>query len=110
MSWGACYSGRMSLLASLDIREWYSYYRSEDTNSNAADTLYNQTPLYWAEDGRHEGIVKLLLKREDLNPDIQGFSDESDTWFSMARGHRGIVKIFSKPESSPPTTIYTKIV
>ena len=81
----------------------------EDTNSGAADTKYNQTLLYWAENGEivklllewedfnpntpdtkfgqtpslraascgHEGVVNLLLKREDLNTDIRGFTSES---------------------------------
>jgi len=38
-SWGTCYSGRMSLLASADIRECHGYSWNGGTNSNATDTI-----------------------------------------------------------------------
>jgi len=41
------------------------------TNSNAADTRHNQTPLYWAGNGRYEVIVNLLLEREDFNSNTE---------------------------------------
>jgi len=40
----------------------------EDTNPNTADTEYGRTPLWYAAEGVHEGIVKLRLELEDTDP------------------------------------------
>ena len=34
------------------------------------DTVCGQTPLSWAAEYGHEGVVKILLEREDVNPDL----------------------------------------
>jgi len=41
-----------------------------DINPNKTDE-YDHTSLWWAAEEGHEGIVKLLLGRDDANPDIQ---------------------------------------
>ena len=52
------------------------------------------TPLVWAARNGHEGVVELLLSRDDVNPDKP--DDEGLTPLSGAAlsGHEGVVKIF----------------
>jgi len=41
----------------------------KDVVPDRPDTKYGQTPLSWAAERGHEGIVKMLLERKDVNPD-----------------------------------------
>ena len=59
-----------------------------------SSSISGRTPLSWAAEEGHEGIVKLLLERKDVNPNIP------DTWrgqtplsHAAANGHEGTVKL-----------------
>ena len=54
----------------------------------------------------HEGIVKLLLERKDLNPEIPDLRGETALGLPMSRGQAGIVQLLSEPRPSlPPTSV-----
>ena len=40
-----------------------------DVNLNQVDTRSGYTLFSWAAEKGHEGVVKMLLEREDVNPD-----------------------------------------
>jgi ankyrin repeat protein len=62
----------------------------KDVNPNQADTEYGRTPLSWAAENGHEGVVKMLLERKDVNPN-QADTEYGRTPLSWAaeRGHEG---------------------
>ena len=51
------------------------------------------TPLAWAAKGGHEGIVKLLLDRKEVNPDSRDMYDRAPLCRAAKGGHEGIVKL-----------------
>jgi len=64
---------------------------------------HGRTPLSWASGRGHEGTVKLLLRREDVNPNIP------DTEYGRARlswaagsGRGGVVKLFVGAQRCQP--------
>ena len=65
-----------------------------------------QTPLSWAAENGHEGIVKLPLERGDVKPDTRN-SYYSETPLSLAagNGHEGIVRLLlGRKDVSPNST------
>ena len=54
---------------------------------------YNRTPLFYATEGRYEGIVKLLLDRKEVNPDSRSNNGQTPLLRAAERGHEGIVKL-----------------
>ncbi|RPA88815.1 ankyrin, partial [Choiromyces venosus 120613-1] len=51
------------------------------------------TPLSWATEKGHEGIVKLLLDRKEVNPDSKDDSGSTPLLLAASEGHKGIVKL-----------------
>jgi len=51
------------------------------------------TPLAWAALSGHEGIVKLLLDRKEVNPDSRDKYGQTPLCRAAWRGHEGIVKL-----------------
>jgi len=62
-------------------------------NPDARDRWYGKTPLWWAVWSGHEGIVKLLLARKDVNPNSSSKSCETPLRSAARSGHEGIVKL-----------------
>jgi len=62
--------------------------------SQPGNTECGQTPLLWATKEGHEGVVRILLEREDVNPN-QADTECGQTPLSWAaeNGHEGVVKI-----------------
>jgi len=70
--------------AVLDMREW---------DVNATDSAGN-TALAWAARKGHDGVVKRLLERKDVNPDLTDtkYGRTPLSW-AAEEGHEGIVKM-----------------
>ncbi|PUU80822.1 hypothetical protein B9Z19DRAFT_973514, partial [Tuber borchii] len=63
------------------------------------DTEFGRTPLSWAADHGREGIVKMLLKRGDLNPNQADTKDgRTPVLWAAENGHRGVVNILLERE------------
>ena len=41
----------------------------------------------------HEEVVRLLLGREDINPDMPSSSDQTPLLWAVQQGHEGVVKL-----------------
>ena len=80
--------------AVMDMREW---------DVNAADGTGN-TALTWAATRGHDGVVKRLLERKDVNPD-QPDTEYGRTPLSWAtwRGREGVVKMLLERKNIHPT-------
>ena len=85
--------------AVLGMKEW---------GGNATDCM-GSTALIWATMRGHDGVVKVLLEKEDVNP------DQADTqygrtplWWAARKGYEGVVKMLLEREDVNPnqTTIY----
>ena len=64
-----------------------------------------RTPLSWAAEKGHEGIVKLLLRRKDVNPDTPDtMSGRTPLSLAAKNGHEGIVKLLLGRKDVNPDT------
>jgi len=61
----------------------------------------NQTPLGCAAAKGHEGVIKLLLGREDVNPNHLGMC-RTPLGLAAVRGHEGVVKLLLGWEDVDP--------
>ena len=61
-----------------------------DINQGDCD---DNTPLVWAAWGGHEGVVKILLGRDDVSPDKPGNHGKTPLYWAAGNGHEGVVKI-----------------
>ena len=52
-----------------------------------------RTPLAWAAESGHEGMVKLLLNRKEVNPQSRDNYGQTPLWYAAKGGHEGIVKL-----------------
>ena len=59
---------------------------------NQQDCMGN-TPLTWAVLYEHEGVIKLLLEREDVDPNRSGLMDITPLVLAALKGHEGVVKL-----------------
>ena len=64
------------------------------------------TPLAWAASCGHEGIVKLLLDRKEVNPDSRDEYDQTPLWSAAGGGHEGIVKLLLDRKEVNPDSRY----
>jgi len=71
-----------------------------DVNPDQVDTFYGRTPLSWAAENGHEGVVKMLLERGDVNPN-QADTEFGRTPLSWAaeNGHDVIVNILMEQKN-----------
>ena len=91
---GAAFLGIVEILAAvLEMKEW---------DVNAEDNV-SCTPLIWAAARGHEGVVRILLERGDVNPDLedQKWSRTPIVW-AASEGHIGVVKVFLEREFANP--------
>ena len=63
------------------------------------------TPLSWTAGNGHEGVVKMLLERKDVNPNTPD-TQYGQTPLSLAaeNGHEGVVKVFLERRDVNPNT------
>ena len=55
--------------------------------------FWGTAPLVWAARNGHEGVVKILLGREEVNPDKPDNGGLTPLSFAAWNGHEGVVKI-----------------
>ena len=71
------------------------------------------TPLAWAACNRHEGAVRILLGREEVNPDKTGNNGQTPLSYAAENGYEGVVIILlgreevnpDKPDNGGRTTL-----
>ena len=69
--------------AVLEMKEW---------DVNATDSM-GSTAMVWAARNGHEGVVKMLLEREDVNPDQADIKyGRTPLSWAVERGHGGVVR------------------
>jgi len=75
------------------IIEIVAYFTEvEGFDINQKDCVGN-TPLIWAVHNGHEGVVKVLLGRDDVNPDKPNTGGRTPLSCAAYMGHEGVVKI-----------------
>ena len=62
------------------------------------------TPLAWAAWSGHEEVVKMLLGRDDINPDKPDRHGQTPLWCAAKSGHEGVVKmLLGRGDVNPDT-------
>ena len=70
---------------------------------------YGQTPLSWAAEKGHEGIVKLLLGQKYVNPNtVDTLNGRTPLSWAAGNGHEGIVKLLLGRKDVNPDTPATE--
>ena len=59
-------------------------------------------PLMWAPSNRHEGVVEVLLGRDDVNPDKPDIYGRTPLWWAAKNGHMGVVGILLERDDIDP--------
>ena len=65
---------------------------------------WGRTPLMWAVESGHEGIVKLLLDQKKVNPDPSDNYGRTPLWYAAKGGHEGIVKLLLHRKGVSPNS------
>jgi len=73
----------------------------EGCDINQTDSRGN-TPLMWAARNGHEGVVKILLRRGDVNPDKPENYGQTPLWWAAYNGHEGVVKMLLRRDDVNP--------
>jgi len=60
------------------------------------------TPLSWAAYNGHEEVVKILLRRREVNPDKADDDGQTPLFFAAQNGHEGVVKTLLGQEEVNP--------
>ena len=100
--------GTSPLFSGLHCASYFGIVELVTTLINTKGYQINQrdsaggTPLSWAVRNRHEGVVKLLLERDDVDPNLPGISDLTPLGWAAAIGHEGVVKLLLERENVDP--------
>jgi len=85
--------------AVLEMKEW---------DVNAADCMGN-TALTWATRRGKGEVVKVLLEREDIDPNVADIQDgRTPLTLAAENGHVGLVKILLERQDTNPNTVDTE--
>ena len=60
------------------------------------------TPLFWAAENGHSGVIKLLLEQEDADPNHPGVDGQTPVGCAAVGGHEGVVRILLGREDVDP--------
>jgi len=71
----------------------------KEVNPDIPDQLHGQTPLSWAAENGYEGIVKLLLGRKEVDPDMSNKYGQTPLMLAAASGHNSVVKLLQARHS-----------
>ena len=88
--------GKVAL--AMDVLSFGRYVNPDRSCNNG------RTPLSWAVDNGHEGIVKLLLDQQDVHPDRSNKFGETPLSLAAKNGHEGIVKLLLGLKDVNPDT------
>jgi len=117
--WFDIYFNKLSLFSGLHCASFFgiveiisSLVEVEGCDINQIDCT-DSTPLMWAALNGHEGAVKILLGRDDVNPDELGAYSKTPLGCAAQNGHEGVVKILlgrddvnpDKPDSFDQTPL-----
>jgi len=61
-----------------------------------------RTPLAWAAQNGHEGVARVLLEREEINPEKPGNRGQTPLSVAAGHGHQGIVSILLEQQDVNP--------
>jgi len=97
---GAAFFGIVEIFqAVLEMKEW---------DVNARD-IASCTPLMWAALRGHEEVVKMLLERGDVNPNVADRRwDQTPLLWAAHEGHEGVVKTLLQREDVNPNLADTR--
>jgi len=73
----------------------------EGRDINQKDCVGN-TPLVWAASNGHEEVVKILLGRDDVNPDKPDSNSQTALLCAAQNGHEGVVKVLLERDDIDP--------
>jgi len=76
----------------------------KEVEGSGADMVdgWGRTPLMWAAESGHEGMVKLFLDRKEVSPDSRDKNDKTPLWKAARGGYEGIVKpLLDRKEVNP---------
>jgi ankyrin repeat protein len=65
---------------------------------------YGRTPLFWAVENGHDAVVKLLLAKEDVDPNSKGPYDQTPLLIAAENGHEAVVKLLLAKDSVNPNS------
>jgi len=96
---GVSFLGIVEIVANvLSMKEW---------DLNESDCV-GCTALTWAAIRGYEGVVKILLEREDINPDqADTRSGQTPLLWAATNGHAGVVRILLEREDVNPNQVDT---
>ena len=77
------------------------FVEMEDCDINQTDSK-DCTPLMWAAQNGHEGVVKMLLARNDVNPEKPDKHGQTPLCSAAENGHEGVVKILHGRDNVNP--------
>ena len=91
---GVAFLGIVELVgAVLEMKEW---------DVNATDCM-GSTALIWAVINGHEGVVKVLLEQEEVNPNQADTKNgRTPLMWAAERGHEGVVKVLLERQDVNP--------
>jgi ankyrin repeat protein len=72
------------------------------SNSPDLKDSYSRTPLSYAAENGHEGIVKLLLATDKVDIDAKDGLGQTPLLYAAENGHEGIVKLLLEKALTPP--------
>lgn len=68
---------------------------------NIPDTEHGKTPLSWAAENGHEGVAKLLLKRDDVSHDIRDNGGATPLELAQSHKYTRIQLLLGVPRTPP---------
>ena len=78
-----------------------SFVEMGDCDINQTD-FRDCTPLMWAAQNGHEGVVKILLKQDNANPDKPDEDGRTPFLFATMNGHERVVKMLLERDDVNP--------